>query len=193
MIHVNEVLVVEGKYDRQTLARFVDGVIVETDGFGIFQDREKLELLRTLAKERGLILLTDSDRSGLAIRNYLLGAIGQGSVRNAYIPDLYGKEKRKAHPSKEGKIGVEGMTEEVLRQILAFAVSSPPERDPITNADLYAVGLLGGKDSSARRAAYQKQLGLPAHLSPKKFLEVLNVMRSSDEFYRDFEETKDEV
>lgn len=189
MIHCERVIVVEGKYDRLALSRLVDGVIVETGGFGIFSDDKKLESLRTLAKAKGLILLTDSDRSGMAIRNYLIGAIGSQYIRNAYIPDCYGKEKRKKTPSAEGKLGVEGMSEEVLLQILSFACEPAVQReDPITNADLFNCGLLGGVDSARRRAEYQTMLGLPAHLSPRKFAEILNALRTREEFFRDTEE-----
>lgn len=189
MIRIRQVLVVEGKYDRIALSSIVDGIIVETGGFGIFSDDQKLEMLRTLAKEKGLILLTDSDRSGMAIRNYLIGAIGPQYIRNAYIPDCYGKEKRKKNPSVEGKLGVEGMSEEVLTAVLSFAAEPPALRvDPITNADLYNRGLLGSPDSGARRAAYQTKLGLPAHLSPRKFAEILNALRTREEFFRDTEE-----
>jgi len=189
MIHTESVIVVEGKYDRLALSRVVDGVIVETGGFGIFSDDKKLKTLRTLAKQRGLILLTDSDRSGMAIRNYLIGAIGPQYIRNAYIPDRWGKEKRKKNYSAEGKLGVEGMPEEILREILSFACEPVPcRRAAITNADLYNRGFLGCADSAARRAAYQEKLGLPAHLSPKKFAEILNALRSREEFFRDTEE-----
>lgn len=194
MIRVDRVIVVEGKYDRIALSRIVDGVIMETGGFGIFCDDEKLNTLRTLARQKGLILLTDSDRAGMAIRNYLIGAIGPEYIRNAYIPDLYGKEKRKQHPSAEGKLGVEGMTEEVLTEILSFA--SVPERengDLITNADLYASGLLGRPNSSALRRIYQERLGLPSHLSPRKFSEILNYLRTREEFLNDIKELPYEV
>ncbi|MBO5247908.1 MAG: DUF4093 domain-containing protein [Clostridia bacterium] len=166
----------------------MDGVIVETGGFGIFSDDETLETLRTLAKEKGLILLTDSDRSGMAIRNYLIGAIGPEYIQNAYIPDRFGKEKRKQHFSSEGKLGVEGMEESVLSSILEFASSPKKEtRDPVTNTDLYNAGLLGASDSKKRRAAYQNVLGLPAHLSPRKFLEILNLLRTREEFLQETE------
>lgn len=189
MIHTDRVIVVEGKYDRIALSRIVDGVIVETGGFGIFSDNEKLEMLRTLAKEKGLILLTDSDRSGMAIRNYLIGAIGPQYIRNAYIPDCYGKEKRKQRPSSEGKLGVEGMSEEVLSSILEFASTPKSEKkETITNADLYNAGLLGSAESKKMRAKYQQHLGLPSHLSPRKFSEILNLLRTRDEFLSETEE-----
>lgn len=189
MIRVDRVIVVEGKYDKIALSRVVDGVIMETGGFGIFTDKKKLETLRTLAKEKGLILLTDSDRSGMAIRNYLIGAIGSQYIRNAYIPDCYGKEKRKQHPSAEGKLGVEGMSPEILSSILETSVSTAPVNDdPITNADLYRVGLLGSFESKKNREQYQKHLGLPAHLSPRKFSEILNLLRTREEFLAEIEE-----
>lgn len=189
MIRVDRVIVVEGKYDRIALSRIVDGVIVETGGFGIFSDDKKLQTLRTLARQKGLLLLTDSDRSGFAIRNYLIGSIGSQYVKNVYIPDCYGREKRKKHPSAEGKLGVEGMSEEILRSILETAAA--PDRggeDLITQKDLFNVGLLGGPHSGQKRQAYQERLGLPAHLSPRKFLEIINAMRSRKEFLRDVEE-----
>ena len=189
MIHVDRVIVVEGKYDKIALSRVVDGVIMETGGFGIFTDKKKLETLRTLAKEKGLILLTDSDRSGMAIRNYLIGAIGPQYIQNAYIPDRYGKEKRKQHPSAEGKLGVEGMSPEILSSILETSVSTVSEKnDSITNADLYRVGLLGSFESKRNRELYQKHLGLPAHLSPRKFSEILNLLRTREEFLAETEE-----
>lgn len=189
MIHVDRVIVVEGKYDSIALSRVVDGVIVETGGFGIFSDDKKLETLRTMARQKGLIILTDSDRSGMAIRNYLIGAIGPEYIRNAYIPDCYGKEKRKKHPSAEGKLGVEGMPQDVLVSILGFASAPLPSKvDLITNADLYNAGLLGRPDSARLRASYQVHLGLPAYLSPRKFSEVLNALRTREEFFRDIEE-----
>ena len=189
MIHVDRVIVVEGKYDKIALSRVVDGVIMETGGFGIFSDKKRLETLRTLARKKGLILLTDSDRSGMAIRNYLIGAIGPQYIQNAYIPDCYGKEKRKQHPSAEGKLGVEGMSPEILASVLkTSAATLSQNKEPITNADLYQVGLLGSFESKKMREQYQKHLGLPAHLSPRKFSEILNLLRTREEFLAETEE-----
>ena len=191
MIHVDRVIVVEGKYDRIALARVTDALVLETGGFGIFTDDAKLESLRTLARKKGLIVLTDSDRSGVSIRNALIGAIGSEYIRNAYIPDCYGTEKRKKHPSAEGKLGVEGMSEEVLASILSVAqVPREDVVDPITNADLYNAGLLGGRDSAALRAEYQIALGLPSRMSPRKFLEIVNALRRREELRRDMAERK---
>lgn len=182
MIQIDRVIVVEGKYDVIALSRIVDAVIIETSGFQIFQDKEKLELLRTLAKRCGLILLTDSDRAGMAIRNFLIGSIGAEYIRNAYIPERYGTEHRKKHPSKEGKLGVEGMDEETLEQILWFASAPKQNKEELTTLDLYFAGLLGQPDSANKRMKLQKQLGLPSHLSPKKFLEILNAIIGKAEF-----------
>ena len=181
MIHVDEVIVVEGRYDKNTLAQLVDATIVETDGFGVFSDGEKLSLLRRLADERGLVVLTDSDGAGFVIRNYLKGAIDPAKVKHAYIPDIAGKEKRKARPGKEGKLGVEGMKPEVLLEALARAGATVSDRETqagekLTKADLYALGLSGGEGSAARRALLLKKLSLPEKLSPNALLDVLNAL-----------------
>lgn len=187
MIHVDEVIVVEGRYDKNTLSQIVDATIVETSGFGIFSDMEKLALLRKLANERGLVVLTDSDGAGFVIRNFLKGAIDPAKVKHAYIPDVPGKERRKEHASKEGKLGVEGMRPEVLLAALrraGVAVSeTKPREDPITKADLYALGLSGGADSAERRALLLKKLGLPERLTPNALLDVLNVLYAREAFF----------
>ena len=187
MIRVEEVLVVEGRYDKNTLSQIFDAVILETGGFGIFSDREKLSLLRRLADARGLVVLTDSDGAGFVIRNYLKGALDPAKVKHAYIPDVSGKEKRKSSPSKEGKLGVEGMKPEVLVQALRRAgatldgeAAAPRER--ITRADLYAAGLSGRPDSAAKRRALLKKLSLPEKLSAKSLCEVLEVLMGREAF-----------
>ena len=188
MIHVDEVIVVEGRYDKNTLSQLVDATIVKTDGFGIFSDREKLAFLRRLADERGLVVLTDSDGAGFVIRNFLKSAVDPEKVKHAYIPDIPGKEKRKVRPSKEGKIGVEGMKPEVLLEALARAgvtVTEETERlsgTPLTKADLYALGLSGCADSRARRALLMRKLDLPAKLSPNALLDVLNALYGRERF-----------
>lgn len=159
MLRVKEAIVVEGRYDKNTLSQLVDGVILETRGFGIFKDGERLALLRRLAAEQGLIVLTDSDGAGFVIRNYLKGAIDPALVKHAYIPDRYGKERRKRAPGREGKLGVEGMSpavlEEALRRAGATLLDAPapdaPPRRPITKADLFADGLSGGPGAAERR------------------------------------------
>ena len=187
MLKVNEVIVVEGRYDKNALSQVVDAVILETGGFAIFNDREKQKLLRTMAERRGLIVLTDSDGAGFVIRNFIKGCVDPKLVRHAYIPDIRGKEKRKTAPSKEGKLGVEGMRPQVLLDALRRAGASfedSGETAPrITKADLYARGLSGGADSSSKRKALQKRLELPEHLSADALLDVLNALMSRDAFY----------
>ena len=177
MIRVKEAIVVEGKYDKIKLSSLVEGVIIETKGFGIFRDREKLAYLRALAKKRGLIVLTDSDGAGFLIRGKLSSSIPPEQIKHAYIPDILGKERRKAAPSKEGKLGVEGMELSVLRQALERAGATPP----LTKADLFQLGLTGGEDSAARRKALQKRLGLPERLSANGLLQALNTLYSREE------------
>ncbi len=184
MYRIREAIVVEGRYDKNTLAQVVEATILETSGFGIFKDKERLALLRRLAESRGLIVLTDSDGAGFVIRNYLKGAVDPALVKQAYIPDRYGKERRKTAPSKEGKLGVEGMPPEVLldalRQAGATFLDETEERSPprraITKADLYAAGYSGGEGAAQRRQELLKRLDLPQHLSPNALLEVLNAL-----------------
>ena len=163
---VREVILVEGKYDKNTLSQVVDATIVTTDGFGIFSDRERLAFFRRLARQRGLILLTDSDGAGFVIRNFLKGAIDKECLKQAYIPDIAGKERRKRRAGKEGKLGVEGMDASVLLEALRRAGATidgaePPRGQAITKQDLYELGLSGGKDSAARRTQLMRHLSLP--------------------------------
>ena len=186
MIHIDEVIVVEGRYDKNTLSQLVDATIVETDGFGVFSNAEKLALLRRLADERGLVVLTDSDGAGFVIRNFLKGAIDPARVKHAYIPDVRGKEKRKARPGKEGKLGVEGMKPEVLLAALERAGVNALETQSVpaprlTMAELYSFGLSGRPDSAARRAALLQKLGLPERLAPNALLDVLNALYSREQ------------
>ena len=185
---IEEVIVVEGRYDRNMLLQVVDATVVETGGFSVFNDREKLAFLRKLAQKRGLILLTDSDGAGFGIRNYLTGAIPTEQVKQAYIPDIPGKERRKRKAGKEGKLGVEGMTPEILLQALrrggaTFAGEAAPSAAvPITKADLLDRGLIG-PGSTQKRQQLLKNLELPEHLSPNALLETLNLLMSREEFY----------
>lgn len=189
---IKEAIVVEGRYDKNALAQVVDGVILETSGFGVFKDEEALALLRRLAKERGLVVLTDPDGAGFVIRNYLKGAIDPAQVKHAYVPDRPGKEKRKRTPGKEGKLGVEGMPPDVLLEALRRAGATfeenggeaAPQGRPITKADLYAAGLSGTPDAAERRRALLKRLELPEHLSPNALLQVLNALYSYEELTR---------
>lgn len=190
MIRIREAIIVEGRYDKNTLAQIVDAPILETSGFGIFHDRQRLALLRRLAETRGIIVLTDSDGAGFVIRNYLRGAIDSSQVKHAYIPDIAGKERRKRTVSKEGKLGVEGMRPDVLLEALRRAGATiegketPAAGARITKADLYAAGLTGGADSKAARQRLLAQLDLPEHLSTNALLEVLNALMTREEFQK---------
>ncbi len=183
MIQIKEAIVVEGRYDKNTLSQLVDTVILETNGFGIFKDKEQLALLRKIAQKRGLIVLTDSDGAGFVIRNHLKGALPQDQVKHAYVPDLFGKEKRKRKAGKEGKLGVEGMRPEVLEKALRQAGATILDGEaqahsgpPLTKADLFAVGLSGGEGSKEKRQALLKKLDLPEHLTPNAMLPVLSAL-----------------
>ena len=188
MRRIREVIVVEGRYDKNALKQVVDATVVETRGFGVFNDRERLALLRRLAAERGLILLTDSDGAGFVIRNFLKGAIPKSQLKQAYIPDVPGKERRKAAPGKEGKLGVEGMSPTVLLDAMTRAGATfednaaPADHRPITKADFYELGLTGAPDSAARRAALLKKLGLPEHMTANALLEAVNILYTREEF-----------
>lgn len=188
MIKLQQAIVVEGRYDKNTLSQLVDAPIFETNGFGVMRDKRLLEFLRRVAQERGLIILTDSDGAGFVIRNYLKGALPKGKVLHAYIPDVYGKERRKAHPGKEGKLGVEGMSKEVLLQALQNAGAQTDETlQPtrrITRTDLFLAGLSGTADSASRRRILKAELSLPEHLGANAFLDALNLLMSYEEFDR---------
>ena len=188
MHSVREVIVVEGRYDKNTLSQVVDAVIIETSGFGIFNDAEKRKLLQTMSEARGLIVLTDSDGAGFVIRNYIKGCVDPKLVKHAYIPDIYGKERRKSAPSREGKLGVEGMKPQVLLDALIRAgVTFDDEENKktaprISKADMYARGLSGREGSAEKRARLIKQLGLPERLTADGLLDVLNATMSREEF-----------
>ena len=189
MFRIREAIVVEGRYDKNTLSQVVDTLILETSGFGIFKDEEQMALLRRAAQTRGLIVLTDSDGAGFLIRSRIKGAIPTEWVKHAYIPDVYGKEKRKRRGGREGKLGVEGMPPQVLEQVLrragaTFVDESASDRGdgaPLTKADLFAAGLSGGADSAARRQMLLKELELPEHMSANALLAVLNGCYSREE------------
>ena len=189
MKKVKEVIVVEGRYDKNALSQVVDATIVTLGGFSVFNDREKLAFLRRLADKQGLIVLTDSDGAGFVIRNYLKGARPAGKVKQAYIPDIQGKERRKRRAGKEGKLGVEGMRPDVLLEALRKADATFEDEDaaptenktPITKADLVLLGLSGGQDSAAKRQALMKKLDLPEHLTANGLLEALNLLYSPEE------------
>ncbi len=188
MRKIKEVIVVEGRYDKNTLSQTVEAVIVTLGGFSVFNDREKLAFLRRLAEKQGLIVLTDSDGAGFVIRNYLKGALPRDKVRQAYIPDVQGKERRKRRPGKEGRLGVEGMRPEVLLEALQRAgatfldeTAEAADKERLTKADLFELGLTGGQDSAARRRTLLRQLDLPEHLTANGLLEALNLLYDREE------------
>lgn len=185
---IQEAIVVEGRYDKATLAGVVDTLILDTAGFGVFKDAERLALLRRLAAARGLVVLTDSDGAGFVIRNRIKGAVPAEQLKHAYIPDVYGKERRKRQRGKEGKMGVEGMSPEVLEQALRRAGATFLEEKaalrsgpPLTKGDLCAAGLSGGPGSAEKRRALLKRLELPEHMSANALLAVLNGCYSREE------------
>ena len=189
MLKIKEAIIVEGRYDQNTLSQLVDTLIIPTQGFGIFKDKDKAAMLRRVAEKRGVIVLTDSDGAGFVIRNHLKGILPPDKVKHAYIPDLYGKERRKRTPGKEGKLGVEGMRREVLERSLRAAgatilgeTAAEESARHITKQDLYADGFSGRPDSGARRAALLKRLALPEHLTAKALPQVLDSLLTYEEY-----------
>lgn len=186
MLRIKEAIVVEGRYDKNTLSQIVDAPILETSGFGIFKDREQMSLLRRVAERRGLIVFTDSDGAGFVIRNHIKSAIPGKYLKHAYIPDVYGKEKRKAAPGKEGKLGVEGLPPETLLEALRRAGATiegedSPGNKGITKQDLMARGLSGGANAGAKRQLLLKKLGLPERMSANAMLQALNLLYTPEE------------
>ena len=191
MITLTQAVIVEGRYDKIRLSSLLDTVIVETNGFRIFKDREKLALIRALAHKKGIVILTDSDTAGFRIRRYLQGAISKEDYKNiyhAYIPEILGKEKRKLQPSKEGTLGVEGMSTQILLEalqragVLAGEISQPRETHPLTKLDFYEDGLTGKENSEALRLQLLRQLSLPHYLSANALLQVINATMTREEY-----------
>ncbi len=185
-IKLTEAVIVEGKYDKIKLSNILNAFIIETNGFAIFKDKPKLSFIKKLAKERGIIILTDSDHAGFMIRNYISSGVPKEQIKNVYIPDVFGKEKRKDTPSKEGKLGVEGMTKEVILASLEKAgVSSTSSvcDNPITTVDFYDLGLTGGANSKAKRKAVCKALDLPEFLSTSSLISCINNFMTKEEFF----------
>ena len=184
---VLEAIVVEGRYDKNAVSQAVDAVVIETSGFGIFSDKEKIELLRKIALKRGLIIFTDSDGAGFLIRGHLNGMLPADRLKHAYTPDIFGKERRKRTPSKEGKLGVEGVGVQVILESLRRAgatfldETASPRRVQITKLDLYEMGLSGSEGSAKRRECLIKRLELPERISTNALLDVLNALYSLDE------------
>ena len=188
MVKIKEAILVEGRYDKNTLAQIVDAPILETAGFGIFKDKQQMSLLRRVAETRGLIVFTDSDGAGFVIRNHIKSAIQAKFLKHAYIPDIYGKERRKSAPGKEGKLGVEGMNPETIIEALRRAGAtiegeSIESGHQITKQDLMELGLSGGADASAKRLALLKKLDLPERMSANAMLQALNLLLTTEELY----------
>lgn len=185
-IKLSQAVIVEGKYDKIKLSNILDAFIIETNGFAIFKDKKKLAFIKKLARERGIIVLTDSDHAGFMIRNYISSGVPKDSIINVYIPDVFGKEKRKDAPSKEGKLGVEGMTKDVILDALdkAGVTSQRVENtDPVTNYDLYDLGLSGTPNAKQNKKALLKKLDLPEFLSTNSLLSCINNMMTKEELY----------
>lgn len=197
MIKIKQAVIVEGKYDKIKLSGIIDAPIIQTDGFGIFKDKELQQMIRMLAEKRGILVLTDSDSAGFKIRSFIGSTVDPKTIKHAYIPDIFGKERRKTEPSKEGKIGVEGVSEEVIVQALAnagvlYENSDEPER-PITKLDLYDAGLTGGDNSTEKRAALLKFYALPSRLTTNSLVKVLNCITTYDRFLQDLTEIEGEL
>lgn len=177
MLKIKEAVIVEGRYDKLKLSNIIDTLIIETNGFAIYKDKQKLKFIRRLANERGIIVVTDSDHSGFQIRNYVSAGISKEKIKHIYIPDVFGKEKRKLKPSKEGKLGVEGIDDKLLLDLFKkadIAVTSIHKDNPITNFDLYDLGLSGTANSKENRRKLLKKLDLPEFLSTTSLLSYLN-------------------
>ncbi len=186
-LKIPQAVIVEGKYDKIKLSDIIDAFIIETNGFGIFQDKERMSFIKKLAEERGLVLLTDSDGAGFMIRHYISSGIPKDRITNVYIPDVYGKEKRKKSPSKEGKLGVEGMSRKTLLKAFENAkicVETSENENPVTNFDLYEQGISGTPDAKQKRKALLKALDLPEFLSTNSLLSCINNTMTREEFLK---------
>ena len=186
MIKVDQIVIVEGKYDKIKLSSIIDGIIIETEGFGIFKDKEKQKLIRKLAEKKGIVILTDSDSAGFVIRNFITSIVPNEYITNVYIPDIFGKEKRKESYSKEGKLGVEGVPAEIISDAFAKAgigvAASEANNKEITLNDFYDDKLTGAPDSKERRKKLLRQLDLPERMSTKAMLEIFNLFLTYDEY-----------
>lgn len=187
MIKIDKVIIVEGRYDKIKLSSMIDGIIIETEGFGIFKDKDKQKLIRKLAETKGIAILTDSDSAGFVIRNFITSIVPKEYITNVYIPDIYGKEKRKDSPSKEGKLGVEGVSAEILKEAfkkagIGVSQSETNERKEITLNDFFDDGLTGDTQSKRKRTDLLKKLDLPERMSTKAMLDILNTFITYDEY-----------
>ncbi len=184
-IKIPEAIVVEGKYDYIKLSQLFDTLIIPTNGFDIYKNKNKINMLKTVAEKNGIIILTDSDSAGFRIRNYLRNCLGDINVKNAYIPEIEGKEKRKDSPSKEGFLGVEGIKDDIIIQaIMSQTQSVEDEGERITKIDFFELGLTGCRDSGEKRAKLCKKLGLPIKISSNQLIDVLNNLYSKENFLK---------
>lgn len=198
MLKINEAVIVEGKYDKIKLSAVLDTIIIETDGFAIFKDKEKQRLIRFLSEKRGIIIMTDSDSAGFKIRSFINGITKSENIKNVYIPDIYGKEKRKTEASKEGKLGVEGMKTEVIMSALTKAgvlctESSKAESREITRIDFFEDGISGRENSSEIRKALAKELDLPERISASALLKIINTYLTYDDYKEAVNRVKSEM
>ena len=188
---IREVIIVEGKYDKIAVESAVEAEVIQTDGFGIFSDKEKMNLIRKIANKKGIIVLTDSDSAGFLIRKHLKGCVGS-NIKHAYIPDVFGKERRKTTPSKEHKLGVEGMKKDIIISALRNAgatfededISREKNGEKVTKTDMYLLGLSGGEGSAEKRKALLRKLDLPERMSANAILDVINILYGKDEFLK---------
>lgn len=195
MIKIDRAVIVEGRYDKIKLSSILDAVIIETEGFGIFNNKEKQQLIRRLADTKGLLILTDSDSAGFKIRSFIKGIVPAETIKHAYIPDIFGKEKRKTEASKEGKLGVEGVKKELILEALEKAgvfceEIEKTEKREITKLDLYEDGLSGRADSDALRKKLLFHLQLPERLTSNALVQILNTFLTYDEYKKAVEEIK---
>lgn len=195
-IKIRQAIVVEGKYDKIKLSEIIDGVIIVTNGFGIYRNKETIELIRFYAKQRGLVILTDSDSAGNQIRGHIKSIVPEGEITNVYVPEIRGKEKRKAKPSKEGMLGVEGIPSEIIRNAFIRAGLLDDEfieKSPVTKMDFYDLGLSGSSDSSSLRKRLAEKLDLPVSLSSSALLDAVNTMFDRDDFIGFFSDFYEEI
>ena len=186
MLKIKEAVIVEGKYDKIKLSNLIDTLIIETNGFAVFKDKKKLAFIRKLANERGIIVITDSDHSGFQIRNHISSSLPKDKIKHIYIPDIYGKEKRKKEPSKEGKLGVEGIDDKILLSLFEKAnieARSVEKRDLITSVDMFTLGLSGTPNATQNKKKLLKSLDLPEFLSTSSLISYLNSSMDKKEFY----------
>ncbi len=195
-LRIKQAVVVEGKYDKIKVSAVIDAVIIETNGFGLFNDKQKQELLRLYARTCGIVILTDSDTAGAKIRGYIKSIVSEGDITSLYVPEIFGKERRKSTPSKEGKLGVEGMSTDIIRQTFLRAgllCEGEAVKERVTRQDLYELGLSGTADSRERRKILCKKLGLPAVMSVPALVDALGALYDREEFIKEYTKDRDKL